>query len=105
MAPNKYHCSSSQALELTLNSLRTVALVALTSTASRINQVTARPTRRLMSSITRERASRAFMIWVFGKCNDKTRASPRGRGQARVTHYRKPDGGIRGDVAGLFGSR
>src|SRR5690625_1741584 len=51
MAPNKYHCSSSQALELTLNVLRIMALIALTSTTTRVSQATVRPTVRLSRSI------------------------------------------------------
>src|SRR5690606_35877003 len=61
MAPNKYHCSSNQALELTLNTLRTTAFPALTSTTIRISQVTARPTRRLIPSIRRAKASKNFI--------------------------------------------
>ncbi len=37
-APNSCHCSSSQAFELTSNALRTMALTAETSTATRISQ-------------------------------------------------------------------
>src|SRR3546814_12274738 len=61
IAPNKYHCSSSHALELTLNTLRTTALVALTKTTSRVSQMTACPTLTLMASMVVDKDRRNFM--------------------------------------------
>ena len=42
-APNSIHCSSSQALDETLKSLRMIALTVATMTASRISQATFLP--------------------------------------------------------------
>src|SRR5690606_12443287 len=67
MAPNRYHCSSSQAFELTPNTLRTTALMALTRTTIRVSQVTALPTAVLMRSIKLDRRNKNCMallrIW------------------------------------------
>src|SRR5690606_11849968 len=65
IAPNKYHWSSSHALELTLKTLRTPALVALTSTTTNVSHVTARPTRKFSASMYRDNCNRGFMRDVF----------------------------------------
>src|SRR5690606_6376757 len=67
MAPNRYHCSSSQALELTLKTLRTTALVALTRTTTRVSQMTAWPTRVLIASMALDKDRKKFMGTTWGK--------------------------------------
>src|SRR6185437_4098208 len=53
MAENRYHCTSSQALELSENSFRDTALPALITTTSSTSQETPRPTIRLSRSMPR----------------------------------------------------
>ena len=53
MAPNRTHCSSSQAFDDMSNTLRTVALVAEMITTIRISQDNTLPTRKLTASMAR----------------------------------------------------
>ncbi|CAK7255507.1 protein of unknown function [Shinella sp. WSC3-e] len=59
--PNRYHCASSQALDDVLKTFRTTAFPALTSTAIRISQPTAFPIFSVITSMSRLKASSAFM--------------------------------------------
>lgn len=52
---NRYHWSSSQALELMLKPYRVRALMVLTSTAARINQAAPLPILVLIASMRREK--------------------------------------------------
>ena len=52
-APNRYHCSSSQAFEEVPNTLRMIALTAETMMATKIAQAAMRPTRSLNASMPR----------------------------------------------------
>src|SRR5690625_3879465 len=75
MAPKRYHCSSNHALELICNSLRMMALVALTNTTTRVSQVTARPTLLLRRSIQRENNNKSLMAYIDQqriRCTDST---------------------------------
>src|SRR5215207_9528748 len=58
-APNRYHCSSSQAFEDVPNALRTTALTAETTTEARIAQAASLPTRVVSASIVRLKRSSA----------------------------------------------
>ena len=52
-APNRYHCSSSQAFDEVPNTLRMIALMAETSTATTIAQAVILPMRSFSESMTR----------------------------------------------------
>ena len=53
-APNRYHCSSSQALDETPKMRRMMALMAETRTATTIAQAAILPTRSLIESMMRD---------------------------------------------------
>lgn len=67
IAPNRYHCNSSQALELICNNLRDTALVALTTTTISVNHIMYRPISLFRPSITRDIFSKKF-ISVSKEC-------------------------------------
>src|SRR5262249_20281515 len=66
-APNRIHCSSSQEFDEALNTLRMMALTALTTTATRIAQAITLPTRMLKRSTARlklnNRSTFILRIW------------------------------------------
>ena len=111
--PYKYHCSSSQAFDDVSNTLRIVALPALTSTATRISHDTDRPIKAVTASMARDSFNNgAISLPTCGLCEGNVRATtppavvilvPLQQRPIRQTHMKSPAG--QGEVRGLLAFR
>src|SRR5690554_129296 len=89
MAPNKYHCSSSHALELMWKALRMTALPALTNTTMSVSHKTVWPTRWFTASISLDTARKNFIACSNPGAKPTDFSVTNGKANQRINPHRK----------------